>query len=340
MYATQRELSSTMSVSKDHRSDSIRKALQRRGISTSIADLIVSSWREGTRKQYGYAWKKWFVWNTLRFGNPFQTSEVIVIQFLHYLVQIQRSYSVINSHKAMLLQTLPFFGNNWCKECTLINRFMKGVFFQSPPKPRYLFTWDVSCVLRFLSSLFPLDGLSMRLLTFKVTALIALATAPRAQTLVSMDLDHMLLEQSSVTFCFPKLLKTSRVGHSFSLCIDHFQDESLCAMHTLLHYINVTRSLRQSRSVLISYVTFKAVTTSTIARWLKTVLDLSGINTNTFKAHSYRAASMSAAFSKGCSLERILKAADWSSDKNFRKFYCRHSVRKDQVSFTNAVFQV
>ena len=59
---------------------------------------------------------------------------------------------------------------------------MKGVYFQRRPKPKYLFTWDVSCVFKFLSSLFPLNKFSLKLLTFKVVALIALAAVPRAQT--------------------------------------------------------------------------------------------------------------------------------------------------------------
>ena len=67
-------------------------------------------------------------------------------------------------------------------------------------------------------------------------------------------------------------------------------------MHTLLHYIKVRQGKRLSRKVLVSYVTYKEVSNSTVARWLKCVLELSGINTETFKAHSFRAASVSAAF--------------------------------------------
>ena len=112
-------------------------------------------------------------------------------------------------------------------------------------------------------------------------------------------------------------------------------------MHTLLHYIKVRQGKRLSRKVLVSYVTFKEVSTSTVARWLKCVLEMSGINTKTFKAHSFRAASVSAAFNRGCSLKTILDTvSDWSSDKNFRKFCCRQSLRKDQVSFVYAVFQI
>ena len=252
---------------------------------------------------------------------------------------MKKSYSVINSYKAMLLQTLPFFGNSWCKDSSLITRFMKGVYFERRPNPRYIFTWDVSCVLEYLSTLFPLCRLNLKMLTFKVVALVALAAAPRAQTLVSMDIDHMWKRENQVIFTFPHLLKTSRNGHSYVLKIDHYKEENLCAMHTLLHYIKVTEDRRCSREVLISYLTSKKVSTSTVARWLKCVLQLSGINTDTFKAHSYRAASVSAAFNKGCRLKTILDTADWSSDKNFKKFYYRQSLKKDQMSFVDAVFQ-
>lgn len=209
---------------------------------------------------------------------------------------------------------------------------------KKPSIPKYKVTWDVSVVLQYLASLYPLESLSLKSLTLKTIALIALATAPRAQTLVSLSLDHMMRQKDSIIFVFPNLLKTTKIGCSFSLRIEHFREESLCAMHTLLHYIRVTASLRLSRKVMISFVTHKSVCTSTIARWLKLVLELSGIDVNTFKAHSYRGAAVSAAFNKGCSLKCILDTADWTSDKNFRKFYCRQALSAKQVSFANAVF--
>ena len=242
---------------------------------------------------------------------------------------------MINTHKSMLLQTLQFFDNEWCSNACLISRFMKGLFHVIPPKPRYQFTWDVSKVLTFLSTLFPLDRLSMKMLTLKLTALIALSTAPRAQTLVSMNLDYMNIMESKVIFHFKDLLKTSRLGKSFTLTVNHYDNENLCAMHTLLKYIDRTNNQRKSRQLLVSYCSFMPVKSSTVARWLKEVLFLSGINTDTFKAHSYRSAATSAALSKGCSLNDILKTADWSSAKNFYKFYFRETVK--DVNFSDAV---
>ena len=243
---------------------------------------------------------------------------------------------MVNTHKSMLLQTLNFFDNVWCSNPLFISRFMKGLFNVLLPKPRYTFIWDVSVVLRYLSSLVPLGELSLKLLTLKLTALIALSSAPRAQTLVSLNLDCMSVLNSKVVFQFNNLLKTSKRGKSYILELYHYENESLCAMHTLMHYIDRTKNLRKSQQLLVSYCSFNPVSSSTIARWLKTVLFNAGIDINQFKAHSYRSAAVSAAFSRGCSLELILKTADWSSAKNFRKFYLRETEPRS-IDFGEAV---
>lgn len=249
-----------------------------------------------------------------------------------------KSYSVINTHKSMLLQTLKLLGNSWCDNPLFISRFMKGVFNQIPPRPKYKFTWDVSKVLNLLRTLFPLCELSLKTLTLKVVALIALSSAPRAQTLVSMNIDSMKIYDNCITFVFENLLKTSRPNSSYCLNLYHFVEEELCVMHTLLYYLDRTKDVRKSRSVFVSYCSYNSVTSSTIARWLKEVLQLSGVDVSVFKAHSYRGVAASAAFNRGCSVSEILKTADWSSVKNFKKYYLRE-VASTNKSFADSVFQ-
>jgi len=48
-----------------------------------------------------------------------------------------------------------------------------------------------------------------------------------------------------------------------------------------------------------------------------------GIDTDTFKAHSVRGASSSAALRKGVHISDILQTADWSKDSTFKRFYYR-----------------
>ena len=65
----------------------------------------------------------------------------------------------------------------------------------------------------------------------------------------------------------------------------------------------------------------KAVTAATISRWLKEILFRAGVDTNIFKAHSTRTASTSAAKARGVSTADIMKAADWSRESTFTRFY-------------------
>ena len=94
-------------------------------------------------------------------------------------------------------------------------------------------------------------------------------------------------------------------------------------MHTVLHYIGVLKDKRKSSQLFVSYCSFEAVSTSTVSRWLKSVLQLSGVDVSMFKAHSFRGAAASAAFSRGCSINEILSTGDWSSVRNFYKYYLR-----------------
>lgn len=238
----------------------------------------------------------------------------------------------------MLTQTLPFFGINlsgW-----MLKRMLKGCFNFKPPKVRYSCTWDVKTVLKFLYTLYPLEDLSLKCLTFKLIALIALTTAARAQSLSALDLKYMSYDrrQCIIVFHIQKLLKTSRPGVSLpAIVLKRYEKPELCVVKTLLSYINRTKDVRKTSSLFISFVTYDEVTTSTLARWLKSVLELSGINSSIFKAHSFRGAAASAAFLSGCKMKDILLTANWSNAETFYKFYHKKVV-KDK-DFANAVLQ-
>ena len=76
----------------------------------------------------------------------------------------------------------------------------------------------------------------------------------------------------------------------------------------------------QSKLFLRVIIPNKPVAPSTVARWLKTVLDKAGIDTSIFKAHSTRGAAATAAANAGIITEDILKAADWSGESVFKKY--------------------
>lgn len=93
-------------------------------------------------------------------------------------------------------------------------RFMRGVFLNSRPKPKYTSTWDVGKVLSYLKSLYPLENLDLKNLTLKLASLIALTTAQRVQTLISMNINNMSDHGEYVVFTFSDLQKTSKPAHN------------------------------------------------------------------------------------------------------------------------------
>ena len=68
-----------------------------------------------------------------------------------------------------------------------------------------------------------------------------------------------------------------------------------------------------------------AVTSSSVAHWLKAVLTAAGIDTAIFSTHSTTGESSCAAAKVGITTNDILKAADWSSESVFQKFYNKPS---------------
>ena len=74
----------------------------------------------------------------------------------------------------------------------------------------------------------------------------------------------------------------------------------------------------------------------TIGHWIKDILSLAGVDTDNFSAHSTRSASTSHAATRGVPISDILKAANWSTQTTFERFYYR-LVGSD--SFQRAILQ-
>ena len=154
------------------------------------------------------------------------------------------SYSVINTHKSMLFQTLPFFNVRWTSASVFVAKLLKGYFNIQPVKPKRLITWDV--VLDFLSTLVPLSDLSLKNLTYKLVALVALTTAARAQTLSALDIRFISEYMDKFVFQINQLLKTSRPGVPLPTVILYtFDKPELCVVRTLKEYVSRTKNLRK-----------------------------------------------------------------------------------------------
>ena len=159
--------------------------------------------------------------------------------------------------------------------------------------------------------------------------ILALTRPSRSADLVRLDLRYCRHTPEGVVFQEPGLAKQSRQGKPrVEFFFPAFPSNSrLCPQQTLRAYKQRTESFRtggneeQTRLFLAVVRPHKPVCSSTLARWLKSLLDKAGIDTSIFKAHSTQSAAASAAANTGITTSDILKAADWSSETAFTKFY-------------------
>lgn len=158
----------------------------------------------------------------------------------------------------------------------------------------------------------------------KIGYAIGFVTAQRTQTLAKLDLTLMQDLPDRIMFSIRDLIKTSRPGKHLAPIeiLSHTQDLQICPVAHIKHYIAKTEPLRQTSTLLISYTKpHKAVTNSTIARWVKSIIKDAGIDISTFSAYSSRTAVSSYGFLLALPLQDILKAGGWSNAEVFAWHY-------------------
>ena len=251
-----------------------------------------------------------------------------VVNFLAELMDEGVSLSALNIARSALA---AFLDVKKLGKIDIIQRFFKGVFEQKPTHTGIskVTTWDPKIVLDYLEMFSPNTDITLKELTLKVTMLLALLSGQRCQTILCLDLNNMLIEDSKCTFFITKLLKHSIKGrHQKPLQFEAFTlNSNICIVNALKSYISRTQTLRKTETqLLISFnKPHKAVSGDTIKRWLKEVLKKAGVNAN-YSAHSTRASSTSF-LEKSVPIKTILDAAGWTNENTFTNFYKKNITK-------------
>lgn len=153
-----------------------------------------------------------------------------------------------------------------------IDRFMKGAFRNRPTFPRYNETWEPYPVLLYLEKLEPLDTLTLGDLTIKIVLLLALTSAQRVQTLSKIKISNIIHFEDRIEIQIPDLIKTSAPNKTQpKIILPYFEKKALCISTILLHYLDITRSLRGNIDQVL--ITIKKphhpATQQNISRWIK-----------------------------------------------------------------------
>ena len=120
------------------------KSIKSTGISEHSCKLIMSSWRSGTRKQYGTYIQQWIEFCDKQESDFLHPSVGKVLDFLTMLYKKGLSYTAVNTARGALssLHSLP--DGSTIGKHPLVSRLLKGVFQNRPPQPRYSTVWDVT----------------------------------------------------------------------------------------------------------------------------------------------------------------------------------------------------
>ena len=111
-------------------------------------------------------------------------------------------------------------------------------------------------------------------------------------------------------------------------------NRKLCPVLTLQKYLNRTHVRNtcsfDTRQFLQSYSKPHCqLVSSTVSRWLQTILEEAGVDTSCFKAHLTKSVSTSAAARAGVTMQDNMKMTDWSSATTFANVYSRSSSHAD-----------
>ena len=310
------------------------------GLPESVSELLVASWRPGTSRRYNSVWAVWRSWCRGRAVDPVSPLLRDVLTFLAETFAQDRSYRTIAGYRSALSSALPPIDGVAVGAHPTVCRLLKGAYNTRPPRPRYATTWDVGGVLSHLRSWGPSAQLSDRRLTLRLAMLLALAGARRSGELASMG-RPLLFTAEGVTIPLLSPTKTQRCGEPLrQLRYAEFDNELLCPVAHLRVYEarSATWHPEPPPHLLLSFRRpHKSVASSTVARWLRTVLSEAGVDVAVFRAHSTRGAASSAAAGAGVSMTAILATADWRQASTFRRFYHRREAPSSQTVFQEAV---
>ena len=282
----------------------IRGSLEHLKLPESTKTLIQDSWRESTRSQYNSVLRGWGSFCLERQTNPTSPSIEDVLVYLTSLYEQGLQYNTICTARSALSGILHIPGVPKLSDHPLIQRLLKGIYHNRPPKPRYTCIWDTSKMINYLASLHN-ESLDFKMISYKCVTLLTILAGQRISTLHKFRLSLMQNTDSMTLFQISDLLKhsTPRYRGKPIKYRSYPHNKELCPVHTIRVYISRRNTLltgNDNDSFFCCHrKPYGPASSDTLARWVKDTMKLAGIDVSIFGAHSCRAASTSKAFQKG-----------------------------------------
>ncbi len=265
-----------------------------------VQETIASARASATRKLYSSKWGIFESWCLVRAIDPVNCPVGPVLEFLQERLTAGAAATTLRVYVAAIaaqreLDEIPLGRHR------MVSTFMRGVRRLRPVRPMAVPSWDLSVVLEGLvtAPFEPLESASERILTLKVTILLALTLLKRVGDLQAFSVIETCMDIA------PGLVKvTLRPRPGYMVWRKSSQ--------LLVCFGAGRRGLATSKQRIYHWVR-DAISLAYEARNLPSPLSL--------RAHSTRGVASSQALFRRVPLEDICVVAGWSSPHNFVKFY-------------------
>ena len=191
-----------------------------------------------TEKTHSSVWQKWTSWCSKQQINPLSTPLEAIVNFLAGQFDSGMGYCTLNVYHSAISTTHPQIQGFNVGEHPLVVQLFKGIFNSCPPMPRYVTTWDVDTVIKYLGELGPNEKLTLKQLSKKLVVLLALTSAERSSELIAHDLRFRQFHPEGVSFNLPEFTKGVRAGKPLktSFHASFPENELLCPCACLQGY--------------------------------------------------------------------------------------------------------
>ena len=282
--------------------------------------LIGHAHRKGTKTKYKSVQRAWIRYcKDLRIDHT-KPDTFTFVNFLASGFERKLKWGTLRSYVPALSSYLRHV------DIYQVRKLLRGVFNLRPPVARYTAIWDVNTVLDYLGAM---RTDNMKDLSMKLATLLMILSGNRVNMLTHFSISNMFITEEECTFVFSHVLKNTRPGfnaqpmtfRAYPFC------DTLCPVKTIWQYVHLRNSVTNDTQFFVTTTkkngVHRGATSDTIARWIKEMLGLSGIDSGKYPAHSCRSASTSAALFRGINLGTIIKSASWSNVKTFKTYYLR-----------------
>ena len=279
--------------------------------------LIDNATRPTTKKKYKSIDNNWVSYCRKANIDPFNQETDVFLNFLATNYERKLRWGTLRTYVPALRPYLRKV------DVYQVRQLLRGIFNLRPPVAKYTSIWDVNILLAYLS-VFLVENMKDRVM--KLATLLMLLSGNRVNMLTHMKMQNIFLTEMECTFVFDEVLKHSRPGFNTKpMVFRAFPDQpSLCPVKAICEYLEARNAISDDASFFVTHRRpYSRPSPDTIARWIKGMLVLSGIESGKYSAHSCRHAATSSAMFRGIGLETILKSASWSNAKTFKKHYFR-----------------